>query len=195
MGKKKTADPPELWERQPGEGPQAFKAFAAYRDSGINGQRRSLQKTAENLTKRDGTPYSPGTLKEWSRQHQWQMRVDAYDQEMDRLMQEELRKGRAAMLKNHVGIAQAMLTKALKALQRIPVDELTAQDVARMVDIASKLERISRGEATERTEGKQTIAGDVRTEAVFEMQNLDLSVLTNGELEQLGELVGKLAGD
>ena len=194
MAKKRT-EPPELWERQPGEGPQAFKAFAAYRDSGIDGKRRSLQKTAESLTKRDGTPYSPGTLKEWSRKHSWQMRVDAFDQEMDRQVQEELRKGRASMLKNHVGIAQAMLTKALKALKRIPEDELTAQDIARIVDTAAKLERISRGEATERTEGKQTIAGEVRTEAVLEMQNLDLSVLTNGELDQLGELVGKLAAD
>ena len=194
MGKRR-AELPEIWERQPGEGPQAFKAFAAYRDSGIDGKRRSLQKTAENLTKRDGTPYSPGTLKEWSRKHNWKMRVDAFDQEMDRQVQEELRKGRAAMLKNHVGIAQAMLTKALKALQKLPVDELTAQDIARIVDTAAKLERISRGEATERTEGKQTIAGDVRTEAVLEMQNLDLSVLTNGELDQLGELVGKLAAD
>lgn len=195
MGKKKSTDPPELWDRQPGEGPQAFKAFAAYRDSGIGGQRRSLQKTAESLTKRDGKPYSQGTLKEWSRHHNWQMRVDAFDEHMDKEVQEELRKGRAAMLKNHVGIAQAMLTKALKALQKIPTEELTAQDIARMVDIAAKLERISRGEATERTEGKQTIAGDVRTEAVLEMQNLDLSVLTNGELDQLGELVGKLASD
>lgn len=195
MGKNRNAEPPALWERQPGEGPQAFKAFAAYRDSGIDGKRRSLQKTAEKLTKRDGTPYSPGTLKEWSRKHNWQIRVDAFDQEMDRQVQEELRKGRTAMLKNHVGIAQAMLAKALKAMQRIPDDELTAQDVARIVETASKLERISRGEATERTEGKQTIAGEVRTEAVLEMQNLDLSVLTNGELDQLGEIVGKLAAE
>lgn len=195
MASRKTMEPPEPWERQPGEGPQAFKAFASYRDSGSDGKRRSLRKTAQTLTKRDGTHYSEGTLKDWSRKHHWQMRVDAYDQEMDRQMQEELRRGRAAMLKNHVGIAQAMMTKALQALQRIPADELTAQDIARIVDTAAKLERISRGEATERTEGKQTIAGEVRTEAVLEMQNLDLSVLTNGELDQLGEIVRKLAAD
>lgn len=195
MGKKKTAEPAELWERQPYEGPQAFKAFAAYRDSGIDGKRRSLQKTAESLTKRDGQPYSVGTLKEWSRKHNWQIRVDAFDQEMDRQVQDELRRGRTAMLKNHVDITQIMLKKALKAIQRIPDDSLTAQDVVRLVDVAAKLERISRGEATERTEGKQTIAGEVRTDAVLELQNLDLSKLTNGELEQLGEIVGKLAGD
>lgn len=192
---KKTTEPPELWDRQPGEQAAAFKVFAAYRDSGIGGARRSLQKTADSLTNRNGEPYSVGTLKGWSRKYKWQMRVDAYDDYMDRLTQEELRKGRAAMLKNHVGIAQAMLKKALQALQRIPADELTAQDVARIVDTAAKLERISRGEATERTEGKQTIAGEVRTEAVLEMQNLDLSVLTNGELDQLGDLVRKLAAD
>lgn len=192
MGRK-TNEPSKLWERQPGEGPQAFKAFAAYRDSGIGGQRRSLTKTAQSLKKSDGTPYSDGTLKQWSWKHNWQERVDAFDEYMDKQMQDELRKGRAAMLKNHVDIAQAMLVKALKGLQKIPPEELTAQDIARMVDIAAKLERISRGEATERTEGKQTIAGDVRTEAVLEMQNIDLSVLTNGELDQLGELVGKLA--
>ena len=42
------------WDRQPGEGPQAFRAFAAYRDSGANGAKRSLQKTAESLTKSNG---------------------------------------------------------------------------------------------------------------------------------------------
>lgn len=195
MVKKTNTDPPALWERQPGEGSQAFKVFAAYRDSGIDGKRRSLQKTAEKLTKRDGKPYSVGTLKEWSRKHNWQMRVDAFDREMDRQVLEELRKGRTAMLKNHVGIAQAILAKALKAMQRIPDDKLTAQDVARIVETASKLERISRGEVTERTEGKQTIAGEVRTEAVLEIRNLDLSVLTNGELDQLEEIIGKLAAD
>ena len=195
MGKRTSADPPELWERQPGEGPQAFNAFAAYRDSGIDGKRRSLQKTAESLTKRDGSNYSVGTLKEWSRKHNWQMRVDAFDQEMDRQVQEELIKGKTAMLKNHIGIAKAMLTKALKGLQRMPDDELTPQDVARFVDTGSKLERISRGETTERTDGKQTIAGDVRTDTVLQLQNFDFSGLTDEELEQLGKLVTKLASD
>ena len=176
----------EPWERQYKEGPQAFAAFAAYRDSGANGAKRSLQKTAQTLTKSDGTPYSLGTLKEWSRKWRWQERVAAWDEEMDRQAREELAKGITGMRKNHVGIAQAMLTKALKALQRIPEDELTAQDVARMVDIASKLERISRGEATERTEGKQTVAGEVS------LSRIDLSGVSDEELATLDELTGKI---
>ncbi len=197
MGRKKK-DPNEKplpWERQPGEGPMAYKCFCAYRDSGAEGKRRSLTRTAQSLTKSDGTPYSDGTLKEWSRKHNWQERVALWDEEMDRQIREELVKGIATMRKNHADIAKQMLIKALKALDKIPAEELDAQDISRMVDTASKLERISRGEATERTEGKHTIAGDVRTESVLEVQNIDLSGLTDGELEKLDELVGKLAAE
>ncbi len=196
MGKKNRAapqQPPKPWERQEGEGPQAFRAFAAYRDSGTGGAKRSLTKTAQSLTKSDGSPYSDGTLKQWSRKWNWQERVAAWDDEMDRQTREELAKGITGMMKNHVGIAQAMLTKALKALQRIPEDELTAQDITRMVDIASKLERLSRGEATERTEGKRTIAGTVQ--ANLKMPEIDFSGLTDSELEQLDEFIDKLAAE
>ena len=39
-----------------------------------------------------------------------------------------------------------MLVKAAKALQRIPEDEVKASDVSRLMETASKLERISRGD-------------------------------------------------
>ena len=179
--------PPEPWERQDGEGPQAFRAFCAYRDSGANGAKRSLTKTAQNLTKNDGSPYSDGTMKAWSRKFNWQERVAAWDEEMDRQVREELTKGITNMRKNHADIARAMLTKALKAMQKIPDDELTPADVTRMVDIASKLERMSRGEATERIEGKQTIAGEVS------LSQIDLSKITEEELAKLDEIAGKIS--
>ena len=62
-----------------------------------------------------------------------------------------------------------------------------------MVDIASKLERLSRGEATERTEGKRTIAGTVQ--ANLKMPEIDFSGLTDSELEQLDEFIYKLAAE
>ncbi len=194
MNKKETAAP-QLWERQPKEGPQAFKAFAAYRDSGINGARRSLTRTAQNLTKRDGTHYSDGTLKVWSQRWHWQERVKAFDEYMDKQIRDELSKGITNMLKKHVDIAQAMLVKALKALQSIPETELNAQDITKMVDIASKLERISRGESTERTEGTRTVTGEVQAHATLNTYNTDLSGLSDEELEKLNELVGKLAAE
>ena len=64
-----------------------------------------------------------------------------------------------------------------------------------MVDVAAKLERLSRGEVTERTEGKQTIAGKVQTESVRKLEAVDLDKLTDEELEQLYETVAKLAAE
>jgi len=177
---------PALWERQNGEGPQAFRAFAAYRDSGAGGARRSLTKTAQNLTKSDDLPYSDGTLKQWSRQWNWQERAAAWDDEMDRQAREELAKGITEMRKKHVDIAREMLQKAQQALQQIASDEMTPKDVTTMVDVAAKLERLSRGEATERMEGKQMIAGGIS------LQSMDFSNVSDEELAALDAITGKI---
>lgn len=168
---------PELWERQEGESAQAFQGFAAYRDMGAD---RSLAKVAQKLGK------SKALMERWSVRWQWVIRADAWDDEMDRMSRRELEKGITGMRKNHVNIAKAMLVKALQALQRIPVDEMTPKDVSTMVDVAAKLERISRGEVTERTEGKQTIAGEVS------VSTIDLSGITDEELAALDAITGKI---
>jgi hypothetical protein len=92
------------------------------------------------------------------------------------------------MRKNHADIAASMLVKALKALKRIPVEEMTAQDISKMVDVATKLERISRGEPTEKTENKTELAGGINITA------LHLSDLSDDELSQLDLLASKIAG-
>ena len=168
---------PELWERQEGESAQAFQGFAAYRDMGAE---RSLAKVAQKLGK------SKALMERWSVRWQWVVRSDAWDDELDRQTRVELKKGVTGMRKNHVNIAKAMLVKALQALQRIPVDEMTPKDVSTMVDVAAKLERISRGEATERTEGKQAIAGEVS------VSTIDLSSITDEELAALDAITGKI---
>ncbi len=186
--KNKTAQnvSPEPWERQEHESAQAFQAFAEYRDMGAE---RSLVKVAQKVGK------SKALMERWSKRWQWVYRADAWDDELDRQTRQELQKGITDMRKNHVGIAKAMLVKSLQALQRIPIDELAPRDISTMVDVAAKLERISRGEVTERTEGKQTIAGKVQTESVCRFETVNLDKLTNDELEQLYETVSKLAAE
>lgn len=128
---------PEPWERQQGETSKAWQAFQTYRDLGIT---RSLQKAADTLGK------SRGLLEDWSSKFEWGKRTAAWDAEVDRQARqaqiEEIKK----MRKRHADLASAMLVKAARALQRIPEDEIKAGDVSRMVDTASKLERISRGD-------------------------------------------------
>ena len=177
--KKKNIDtPPEPWERQKNEGAEAFEAFSHYRDLGSE---RSLVKVGQKLGK------SQTLIERWSSNWNWVNRVNAWDDELDRQTREELAKGITEMRKRHVGIAQAMLTKALKALKKIPEDDLTSQDIARMVDIASKLERLSRGEVTERTEGKQVVAGEVS------LNQIDLSKITDAELAELDAIAEKIS--
>ena len=143
---------PAPWERQPKESDVAFEAFVAYRDMGTE---RSHAKVSQKVGK------NKGLIARWSRVHGWVARIEAWTDEQDRLTREELAKGITAMRKNHTDIANEMLKKALKAMLKLPVEEMTMQDIARAVDVATKLERLSRGEATERTEGTTEHRGHI----------------------------------
>lgn len=125
------------WERQEGETPKAFEAFSIYRDMGID---RSLRKVVQQLNK------NLTTIAEWSSKYEWVDRVAAWDAEQDRIARLEQIKDIKKMRKRHASIAGQMLLKAAEALQIIPADEVKASDVSRLVDVASKLERLSRGD-------------------------------------------------
>lgn len=128
---------PELWERQHGETSKAYEAFCVYRDLGPN---RSIAKAGQSLGK------NKVTLEQWSRKYEWVKRVSAWDTEQDRVAREAQLDEIKKMRKRHADLANAMLVKAARALQRIPEDEIKAVDVSRMVETASKLERLSRGD-------------------------------------------------
>ncbi len=135
------ANTPEPWERQQEETSKAYEAFCIYRDMGPD---RSMRATAEKLGK------SQGLMEGWSAKNNWVNRAALWDDEQERkereIAQKEQAKEIKAMRKRHADLANAMLIKSAKALARIPDDEIRAQDISRMVDVASKLERISRGD-------------------------------------------------
>ena len=141
MSKKKGPLP---WERQEGETTNAYEAFCVYRDLGT---KRSHVKTGEKLGK------NTTTISEWSVKFNWVERVEAYDDDQERKEREMLEKERLndikKMRERHADLAVEMLEKAARALQAIPDVEGRASDVTRMVDVASKLERISRGDVGE----------------------------------------------
>ena len=130
----------ELWEMQESDTPKAWEAFVAYRDMGSE---RSIQKVAKALSK------SEALIKRWSAKHDWVVRAAAWDSEQDRLLRAEMRRGIGQMRKRHADLAVKILEKAAAALEMIPPDEVKASDVGRMVDVATKLERISRGDVGE----------------------------------------------
>lgn len=128
------------WERQDGETPKQFEAFKIYRDMG---EERSITKVANQLSK------TRPLLTRWSSANNWVERCRAWDNEQDRLLLIEQRKEIKKMRKRHADLAYAMLLKSAKALKTIPDDEIKPQDVARLVDVGSKLERLSRGDSSE----------------------------------------------
>lgn len=145
---------PDLWERQEGEGPKPWEAFVLYRDMG---PQRSVRKVAKELNKSDTL------IGRWSSDWNWVNRAAAWDVEQDRqnriAQNEEIKK----MRKRHADLANAMIVKAARALNKIPDDEIKAADINRMVEVASKLERISRGDVGEVIEERD---GGVATQAV-----------------------------
>ena len=151
---------PKPWERQPDETTKPFEAFCTYRDMG---RERSLAKVAEKLSK------SEQIMKRWSAKFSWVDRVTAWDDEQERIereiAQKEQSKAIREMRKRHADLASAMLVKAAKALKAIPDDEVKAGDISRMVDVASKLERISRGDVGEVVEERN--GGDATPAVTF----------------------------
>lgn len=141
-----TANEPALWERQVGEGQKAYEAFCKYRDMGTQ---RSLRKVAEELQK------SETLMGRWSGQWEWVKRAEAWDREQDKIAQRQQFEEIKKMRKRHADLAVQMLLKAARALQRIPEDEIKAQDISRFVETASKLERISRGDVETVIEERQ----------------------------------------
>lgn len=145
--KKKDIDP-ELfpWDRQPGEGAKAYEAFNKYL---LMGEERSYRKVAHELGK------SGALISGWCSKYKWVERVAAWDEEQLRLDRKEQQEAIARMRKRHAALATQMLTTATLGLQNLMNEIkskgacLTANDISRLTEVASKLERISRGDSGE----------------------------------------------
>ena len=134
------------WERQDGETPKQFEAFVVYRDLG---EERSLSQVAQKLNK------SKQLLGRWSSANNWVERCAEWDREQDRIARQEQIKSIKEMRKRHANIATAMLVKSAQALKKIPLEEIKPNDISRMVEVGSKLERLSRGDTSEVIEERQ----------------------------------------
>ena len=159
----------ELWERQPGESTKAYAAFCVYRDLGTE---RSLEKAGQTLDK----PRTRKWLGEWSAKYNWLERAMAYDDYLERKKREEKEKAILEMAERHARLAMAFQQRIAQRLQEIDPAELSPADMARWLDIATKLERLSRGEPTEI--GKQEISLPAIVEVITDEKDTD--TLTSG---------------
>lgn len=142
------------WEQQQqkGETRQAFAAFTCYRD--MKPHERSGSKVAATLGK------SEQLIWRWSSRWSWVERAQAWDAELDRVARAAQQEAVAEMNARHASIGMLMLSKALAKLvgdealkvEALDPSTLTPYQVARLVEAGQKVERLARGEATEKQE-------------------------------------------
>jgi len=134
---------PEIWERQPYESSKAYAAFCIYRDLGTE---RSLDKALAAANKK------PTNRRHWARwmdKYNWLERARAYDDYLERKKREEKEKAILEMAERHARLAMAFQQRVAERLREINPSELSPSDMAKWLDVATKLERLSRGEPTE----------------------------------------------
>ncbi len=135
------------WDQIQDETVHSYTAFMVYRDLG---QARSLRKAAEIFYEMNEPcpPDSPKLrqMKEWSTSRNWQMRVNAWDLTIEREESSERLQQAKDMKRRHAAVASVALSKAAERLRGLNPDNMTPSDAVRMMDMAVKVERLSRGE-------------------------------------------------
>lgn len=136
----------EAWERQADEPPQAFAAFVAFRD--IDPEDRTLAELTRRRGRRSYEQYF-----RMSKRHDWQARVDAYDLWVDRQRRLADVAAIRKMRERHVQLAMSLqgagalaLNKLIEAERNTPGRVLKPRELAELIELGTKLERISRGE-------------------------------------------------
>jgi len=154
----------EPWERQPGETNKAYYAFTLYRDMGY---KRSLVKVGQ---KYGGNRNIRALMERWSSQYNWVERVTAYDDYLElqkRLAhEEELEK----MCKRHLTLSMALQSKAAEKLKDLEGKKMRVSDAIRAVSEGTKLERLTRGEPTEKVRGE--LVTTIKGPAVMPWENM-----------------------
>lgn len=138
MAKKK------VWERLEKETPKQYEAFCTYRDMGTN---RSIRAVAEKLGK------SEQLMSRWSSKNNWVFRAAEWDDEQERnereIAQKEMEKEIRLMRKRQAETGKYMQVKAMKALSKLPIEDMKAGEISKLIDVGAKLERTARGDVGE----------------------------------------------
>lgn len=142
-----------IWEKQKGEGAKAFQAFTLFRD---DTEGRSYPAVARALSK------SLTIIKRWGARWNWVSRAEAFDAHNDRARlegetearrkkAEEWESARLDMAYRQAENATMIQAKGFKRLSDLNDQQLTPREALACVIEGAKLERLARGEVTERT--------------------------------------------
>jgi len=183
------------FEQQPKESDKAFAAFAMYLSLGSE---RSTREVGKALGK------SEGLMERWASRWRWTERVSAHASHLatvEREATEALTRGKSAQwLKRQEehrdeewAIRGELITAGRKVLKRFTEDGkgATLGDVARALELASRLGRLASGMATDKTELTGEDGGPIRVELtaalakvygeVVDVEVMPMPALTEGK--------------
>ncbi|MFU8849402.1 hypothetical protein ACNAW0_00180 [Micromonospora sp. SL1-18] len=154
------------WDRQRGEPERAYGYFALYRDLG---RTRTVAKVAEQVHK------SRDYLHKLATRWKWVQRAQAWDREEDRLYAEGLAEQRRDMARRHARVASALQAKLVARLQTLDASKLTPGDVARWLEVSTRVERLALGLPDSTTAHTGPDGGPIRAEVeqMSEQQRAD----------------------
>jgi hypothetical protein len=146
-----------FWDRQPGESAKAYQAFCLYRDLGPG---RSLDQASRAYHQRqrgqgDGAhaghkSRASGTIRAWAERWHWSARASASDRELEEAKRRQQVAAVQEMAERHAKEAVMLQGKAVERLRQLRPEELKPREVLSFLIDAAKLERLARGEPTER---------------------------------------------
>lgn len=125
------------WDRLDEEAVEDFELFRIYRELGPG--TRSIRATAV------ASELGHRTVQRVSTRNSWLARVEAYDAECHRQAVVTLEGSQLAMRQRHASLAQKMLAKGEQAFDLLDPRFMHPRDLGVIIDVAAKLERLSRG--------------------------------------------------
>lgn len=131
------------------EGPDQESAFDAL--WALSGK-RTIEKLHAFLLERDGEAPSIRTLYGWRSRYRWGDRIARLERQAREKRDEAKVAELEAMLERHATLAVMLETKVAELLPDIDIDSVTLEGLARALDLAIKLERLARGEPSDRME-------------------------------------------
>ena len=160
------------WERKAGESSKAYGHFCFYRDAG---KERSLRKLAADAK----ATSKLRQLQHWSARWNWVERCEKYDDYLEYQDRSRQEKERRQMHERHAEISvlgQNIVVRELESLLAKAQgggSQMTPSDVARLIDVTVKVERLARGEPTDSHQVSGPAGGPVKLDLAETLKRID----------------------
>jgi hypothetical protein len=168
----------DVWLQQPGETQWEYTVWTSYRDS-YPGKKPSYGDVARQLST------TVNAVRQIARRWDFQMRMQAWMTECDRITMLQRRQEILDMNREHVDMAKRMRDKLSLAIDKIQPDNLKPAEIASLTKVAAELERKARIDTLSQEELKRDLVVDTSN------PDLKKSQTKQGDLAEVVQILMK----